>query len=95
MTQSQNFTEEELRDELLTVTEDSQQVILNLAEKIEKIENEGKMLLDMKVIAIKNRMVEDMTIPDDALEQAVLDEIQKVAKEITEDVEKKIRELVD
>lgn len=94
MSQLQQITDEEIRDEVFAIFEEHEQELIDLAEKIEKIEEDAKILIERNIIAIKNKMSGDESIPDDKLQQAVLDEIKRVADKITEDVKENLDKLV-
>lgn len=94
MSQLQQITDEEIRDEVFAIFEESEQDLINFAEKIEKIEEDAKILIERNIIAIKNKMADDESIPDDKLQQAVLDEIKRVTDKITEDVKENLDKLV-
>ena len=47
-----------------------------------------------KVIAIKNRLIDDVSVPDDKLEEVCLQEIELARKVILDEAKKQIEELV-
>lgn len=94
MSQTQLLTDEEFKDEVLAVFEENEQAILGSAAKIEKIEAEAEILLDRKIIAIKNKFIDDLSIPDDEIEARCLQEIELEGQKILEDVKKQIEDVV-
>lgn len=88
------LTQEEIRDELLSIFEEHEQELNNYTFQIEKIEKEGIMFFEKKVIAIKNKLIEDINIKDDDLQRVYLEEIEKIRKDVLEDVQNKIKELI-
>ena len=95
MSQSQQTNDEEIKDKILAIFEEHELGILDLALKVEKIEEDAKMLLDQKCIAIKNRLINDETVKDEDLEKKYLEEIEEIGKVITKEVELKLKELTD
>lgn len=88
------LTQEEIRDEVLSIFEEHEDALLSLASKIEKIESESMITFEKKVIAIKNRLIDDVSVPDDKLEEVCLQEIELARKVILDEAKKQIEELV-
>ena len=88
------MTDEELRDEVLALFEEKEEELLAQEEFIKKIEEEAMMIFERKCIAIKNRLIEDVTIPDEDLESKYIEEIEGLRKTIFAEVEKNISDYV-
>ncbi len=88
------LTQEEIRDELLSLFEEHEEDLVLYATQIEKIENDALESFDRKIISIKNKLVNDIAISDEELQKKYLEEIELLRKVISEDVESKIKELI-
>jgi hypothetical protein len=85
-----HITDEDLRDELLTIFEDKEEELKSHEEAMKNVEDEAMMAFERRVIAIKNRVVQDIAIPEEKLEEACLEEIEKMRKELVAEVEQKV-----
>jgi hypothetical protein len=88
------LTQEEVRDEILSLYEEKEESLQKFSSEIEKIENEGIEFFERKVIAIKNKLVQDQSIADENLEAKYLEEVELARKESLQRVEEKISALV-
>ena len=88
------LTQEEIRDALLSLYEDNEQELALSASEIEKIEDEGFMSFERKVIAIKNRLISDESVSEEDLQKKYLEEVEIARKEVLSEVEKKINDLL-
>ena len=88
------MTQEELRDELLSIFEEHEEALIAHTAKIEQIEDEAYILFERKAIAIKNKLIQDIAIPEEELEEKYLEKIELARKEVMEDTEARIRELI-
>lgn len=86
--------QEEIRDDLLSLFEDNEEELTSYTSQIEKIEDDSFMLFEMKVIAIKNKLVSDVSVSDEELQEKYLQEIELARKSVLEDTENKIKELI-
>lgn len=89
------LTQEEIRDELLSLFEENEELLSSYTSKIEKIEDQAMMQFEMKVISAKNKLVQDSTVTDDELEERYLQEIESIRKSILEEVNQQISVLVE
>ena len=88
-------TDEEIRDEVLSLFEENEEQLIAVTSLIEKIEKEGVMSFEKKALAAKNKLVQDTTVPDDDLEKVYLEEIENIRKEVLEKVQQQIQEVVE
>ncbi len=88
------LTQEEVRDEVLSLYEEKKEALQKFSSEIEKIENEGIDFFEKKVIAIKNKLAQDASITDDDLESRYLEEVETARKEALQQVEENIYALV-
>lgn len=88
------MTEEELKDEVLTLFEEKEEQLAKGLGEIEKIEDEAMDLFDRRAIAIKNKLVADVNIADDELEKKYLEEIEELRKNILDETQEKINDVV-
>ena len=89
------LTQEEIRDELLSLFEENEEQLSSYTSQIEKIEDQAMMQFEMKVIAAKNKLVQDATITDDELEERYLEEVELIRKSVLEDTNQQIIALVE
>ena len=89
------ITQEEIRDALLSLYEEHEGELISQANKIEKIEKDAIIDFEKKIISIKNKIAEDVTVPDEELEIRYLIEIELAHKAILKDTKNKIQELID
>lgn len=89
------LTQEEIRDELLSLFEENEEQLSSYASQIEKIEDQAMVQFEMKVIAAKNKLVQDETITDDELEERYLQEVELIRKSVLEDTNQQITALVE
>ncbi len=89
------LTQEEIRDEVLSLFEENEQKLLTLTSQIEKIENEGVISFEKKVLAAKNNLVQDVTVLDEDLEKKYVEDVEKIRSDILEKVEHQIKELIE
>lgn len=89
------LTQEEIRDELLSLFEENEELLSSYTSKIEKIEDQAMMQFEMKVISAKNKLVQDSTVTDDELEERYLQEIESIRKSILEEVNQQISVLME
>ena len=87
-------TDEEIRDEVLSLFEENEEQLIAVTSLIEKIEKEGVMSFEKKALAAKNKLVQDTTVPDDDLEKVYLEEIENIRKDVLEKVQMQIEEIV-
>jgi hypothetical protein len=88
------LTQEEVRDEILSLYEEKEESLQKFSSEIEKIENEGIESFEKKVISIKNKLVQDTAVSDDELETKYLEEVELARKVVFQEVEEKIKTLV-
>lgn len=88
------LTHEEIRDEVLSLFEEQEEKLGALTLHIEKIEAEGLMSFEKKVLGAKNRLINNPSITDDNLEKIYLEEIENIRKEVLEKVKQQVEELV-
>lgn len=86
------MTDEELKDEILALFEEKEGELLKQKEDMEKLEDEAFMEFEKEAIAIKNRLVQDVTIPEDQLEAKYLEEVEKARVRILEETKEKVDE---
>lgn len=89
------LTQEEIRDELLSLFEENEEQLSSYTSQIEKIEDQAMMQFEMKVIGAKNKLVQDATITDDELEERYLQEVEQIRKSVLEDTNRQITALVE
>ena len=89
------LTDEGIRDEVLSVFEEHEEHLTSVANQLEKIEKDGIITFEMKVLAAKNRLVQDPAIADDDLEKMYLEEVERVRKEVLIKVQEQIQEVVE
>ncbi len=89
------LTQEEIRDELLSLFEENEEQLSSYTSQIEKIEDQAMIQFEMKVIATKNKLVQDATITDDELEERYLQEVELIRKSVLEDTNQQITALVE
>lgn len=87
------LTQEEIRDEVLSVFEDSEHVLQRFSDQINQIESEAVMLFERRTISIKNSLINDENISDDDLEKEYLDAIAKLKDQILLDTKERIEKL--
>lgn len=87
------LTQEEIRDEVLSIFEDSESDLEKFSNQIEQIESEVTMLFERKSISIKNLLINDENVSDDDLEKAYLDAIYKLKDQILFETKEKIETL--
>ncbi len=87
--------QEEVRDEILSSFEEKEDSLQRFSSEIENFEKEGIESFERKVIAIKNKLVQDITISDDELEARYLEEVELARKETLQHVEVSIKTLVE
>lgn len=88
------LTQEEIRDELLSLFEEHEEDLGSYTSQIEKIENESIESFERKIIAIKNRLVADSNIADEELQKKYLEEVDEARKTTLKDVEEEIKLLI-
>lgn len=88
------LTDEEIRDEVLSVFEEHEEQLISVTSQLEKIEKDGMMTFEKKILAAKNRLIQDPAIADDDLEKVYLEEVEKIRKEVLEKVEQQVQEVV-
>lgn len=88
------LTQEEIRDALLSLYEENEQDLSLSASEIEKIEDEGFMSFERKVIAIKNRLVSDESVSEEDLQKKYLEDVEIARKEVLSEVEKRVNDLL-
>jgi predicted phage gp36 major capsid-like protein len=88
------LTQEEIRDELLSLFEEHEEDLSSYTSQIEKIENESIELFERKIIAIKNRLVADSNITDEELQKKYLEEVEEARKTTLKDVEEEIKLII-
>lgn len=88
------LTDEEIRDEVLSLFEENEEQLIAVTSLIEKIEKEGVMSFEKKALAAKNKLVQDTTVSDDDLEKVYLEEIENIRKDVLEKVQMQIEEIV-
>ena len=84
---TQQLTDEELRDEILSLYEEKEPVLLSHVNEMEKIEEEAVLLFNERVEEMKQRIIKDVNISDDDLVQAYengLDEVRKSVAKISQ-----------
>jgi hypothetical protein len=89
------LTQEEIRDELLSLFEENEEQLSLYTSQIEKIEDQAMMQFEMKVIGAKNKLVQDATITDDELEERYLQEVEQIRKSVLEDTNRQITAIVE
>lgn len=89
------LTQEEIRDELLSLFEENEEQLSSYTSQIEKIEDQAMMQFEMKVIGAKNKLVQDATITDDELEERYLQEVEQIRKSVLEDTNRQITAIVE
>ncbi len=89
-----SLTQEEVRDEVLSLFEDNEKVLLSYLSLIETIEDQGMMDFEMKIIAAKNKIIQNEAIKDDDIEAVYLKEVEEIRKKTLEDISKKITDVV-
>lgn len=89
------LTQEEIRDELLSLFEENEEQLSSYTSQIEKIEDQAMMQFEMKVIGAKNKLVQDATITDDELEDRYLQEVEQIRKSVLEDTNRQITAIVE
>ncbi len=87
-------TDEEIRDEVLSVFEEHEERLTSVANQLESIEKNGMVIFEKKILAAKNRLIQDPSIADDDLEKVYLEEVEKIRKEVLEKVEQQVQEVV-
>lgn len=88
------LTQDEIRDEMLSLFENSEDELLSYATKIEKIEDDSMMYFEMKEIALKNRIAEDSSIPEDEVEKKYIEGLEILRKEVLESTQLALQELL-
>lgn len=89
------LTQEEIRDGVLSLFEEQEVQLVAVAADLEKIEEEGVMMFEKKVLGVKNRIVQDPAVSDDDLERVYLEEVENIRKEVLEKVKQQIQEIVE
>ncbi len=89
------LTQEEIRDGVLSLFEEQEVQLVAVATDLEKIEEEGVMMFEKKVLGVKNRIVQDPAVSDDDLERVYLEEVENIRKEVLEKVKQQIQEIVE
>lgn len=89
------LTQEEIRDEVLSLFEENEKKLLSVTSQIEKIENEGVISFEMKVLGAKNRLIQDPAITDVDLEKVYIEEVENIRKEVLAKVKEQIQEVVE
>ena len=89
-----SLTQEEVRNEILSLFEDNEGVISSYMSLFETIEDQGMMDFEMKIIAAKNKIVQNEAIKDDDIETVYLKEVEEIKKKTLEDINKKITDVV-
>jgi abortive infection bacteriophage resistance protein len=84
------LSDEDLRDETLNLFEEKEEELLAHEEAIKTIEQEALDTFDKRAIAIKNRLVQDITVSDDELAGRYDEEIQKMGEELKKETEEKV-----
>lgn len=89
------LTQEEIRDGVLSLFEEQEVQLVAVTADLEKIEEEGVMMFEKKVLGVKNRIVQDPAVSDDDLERVYLEEVENIRKEVLEKVKQQIQEIVE
>lgn len=89
------LTQEEIRDEVLSLFEEKETHLTAVVSDLEKIEEEGVMMFEKKVLGAKNRIVQDQAVSDDDLERVYLEEVENIRKEVLEKVKHQIQDIVE
>ncbi len=89
------LTDEEIRDEVLSVFEEHEAQLVSVADQIEKIEKDGMIMFEKKILAAKNRLIEDPAVLDDDLERVYLEEVEQIRKDVLAKVQGQIQEVVE
>lgn len=89
------LTQEEVRDEVLSLFEEHEEHLIAVTAQIETIEVEGLMTFEKKVLSVKNSLVQDASIADDDLEKVYIEEVENIRKEVVEKVKQQIQEIVE
>ena len=87
------LTQEEIRDEVLSIFENNEGKLQNLSEDIERIEKEAIEFFEKKSIAIKNALVNDENVKEEDLESAYLESIKKLRDQVIAETKEKITNL--
>lgn len=88
------INEEKIWEEMVALYKEHEDELISADTEIEKIENEGKEFFERKVIAIKNRLAEDVNVKDEDLHKVFVEELEKARIEVLADAEKRIQELL-
>jgi hypothetical protein len=89
-----HITDEDLRDEILTIFEEKEQELKSHEEAMAKIESDAMMSFEKRAIAIKNRLVQDVEVSEEKLEETYLVELEKMRKEVVAETEQRVNEYV-
>lgn len=87
------LTQEEIRDSLLSLYEENEESMASYVSEIEKIEDEGIVTFERKVIAVKNRLINDESVSEENLQKKYLEEVEEIRKIVLQEVEEKIKEV--
>lgn len=90
-----HFTQEEIRDEVLSLFEEHEDELVSQASHMEKIEADAINSFDMNVIKMKNRLIQDVTVPEEKLQEKFLEEVETIRRSTLEEVQMKIKELLE
>lgn len=88
------LTDEEIRDEVLSVFEEHEEQLTSVTNQLEKIEKDGMIIFEKKILTAKNRLIEDPAVAEDDLEKVYLEEVEKIRKEVLEKVEQQVQEVL-
>lgn len=70
-------------------------LLIQYKKEIKKIEEEVRVAMDVKIEEIKEKCVNDISIPSDKLQEVVLDRAKKTCEQIAEEGKEKTRILDD
>jgi hypothetical protein len=87
------LTQEEIRDEVLSIFEDNEQKLLEISEEVDRIEKDAVELFERKSIALKNALVSDEGIKEENLESVYVESIGKLRNQILTETKEKIANL--
>lgn len=90
-----HFTQEEIRDEVLSLFEEHEDELISQASQMEKIEADAISSFDINVIKMKNRLLNDIAVPEEQLQKQFLEELENIRKSTLEEVQVKIKELLE
>ena len=87
------LTQEEIRDEVLSVFEDNEQGFVQFSEDVDQIEKSSIDFFERKAISIKNALINDENVKEEDLESMYISSIEKLKEQVLSDAKEKVANL--